>query len=182
MSKKLNLKCREGFDEYLKSSYCEDGKTMAQIASEIGCSSATVLKHLRRIGVVTRRRGYITASEKVIANARALGLSCKGIKKSDETKKKMSESKKMHKMGAKKIRSHDGYVSIYYPDYPSSTKEGRVLEHVYVMERHLGRRLLPNECVHHINHIRTDNRIENLMLMTRSEHARFHMTERNRKL
>lgn len=45
----------------------------------------------------------------------------------------------------------------------------RMLQHVYIMEEHLKRKLKKNERVHHINHIRTDNRIENLKLM--SNHA-----------
>ena len=51
--------------------------------------------------------------------------------------------------------------------------------HVVIMEKHIGRRLRKDECVHHINHIRTDNRIENLQLMTRSEHSRLHALERS---
>ena len=50
----------------------------------------------------------------------------------------------------------------------------RCFEHRYVMEQHLGRKLSRNECVHHINGDRRDNRIENLEVISRSEHNREH--------
>ena len=39
------------------------------------------------------------------------------------------------------------------------------LEHRYIMEQNLGRKLSPEEHIHHINGIKTDNRLENLELM-----------------
>jgi len=42
------------------------------------------------------------------------------------------------------------------------------------MEQHLGRKLDRTEHVHHINNDFTDNRIENLCVMSESEHHSFH--------
>ena len=50
-----------------------------------------------------------------------------------------------------------------------------MFEHRIVMERLIGRFLNESEVVHHINHNRSDNRIENLKLMKRSDHCSFHM-------
>ena len=44
------------------------------------------------------------------------------------------------------------------------------------MEELLGEKLPPDMVVHHINGNKTDNRPENLEIMTRAEHTRLHAT------
>lgn len=73
-----------------------------------------------------------------------------------------------------------GYYYDYLPEHPFSTKKGYVAQHRIQAENKIGRMLLPNEDVHHINEIKTDNRQENLMVMSKSEHSKLHRKKTKR--
>ena len=55
---------------------------------------------------------------------------------------------------------------------------GFVFWYRIVIEDAIGRPLTPEEIVHHINGDPTDDRLENLELTTRAEHASMHLDER----
>jgi hypothetical protein len=57
-----------------------------------------------------------------------------------------------------------GYILIYSPNHPFCNIKNNVYEHRLVMEKHLGRYLESWEIIHHKNHKKDDNRIENLQL------------------
>ena len=60
-----------------------------------------------------------------------------------------------------------GYLSIRFNGI-------KVYLHRHLMEQKLDRKLYRSEHVHHINHDKLDNRIENLILINANEHSSYH--------
>lgn len=67
-----------------------------------------------------------------------------------------------------------GYKMVYEPNHPLSQKNGYIYEHRLVVMNQLCRLLEKWEVVHHINHNKLDNRLENLIVIARSKHSSNH--------
>ena len=72
-----------------------------------------------------------------------------------------------------RTKTYEGYIMFYCPGHPSA-RQNYVLEHRLIMEGHLQRYLTKREIVHHKNGIVDDNRIENLEVMSPSQHSSHH--------
>ena len=71
-----------------------------------------------------------------------------------------------------------GYVVRYEPDNPNAGSNGQVYQHRHIMSETIGRPLLPNENVHHVNGDRSDNSPENLELWDKGQPAGQRVTDR----
>lgn len=77
-----------------------------------------------------------------------------------------------------RIKQTNGYVRIIYKN--EKGKKYFIYEHKEVMQLNIKRDLTKQEVIHHINNIKSDNAIENLMLFTdNAEHMKFHARKRN---
>lgn len=170
--------------EVLIKEYIENEKPMWQIAKENNVAIGTVFNYIKKYNIKSRKYLTTKARKNISEKNKGRVSPLKGTTLSKEVKEKISKSKKgkirkKTEFGGHKKQRTDGYIYVFVPNHRYATKDGFVMEHILVMEKHIGRYLKDDEVVHHKNKIRNDNRIENLQLMTFNEHARFHMKERH---
>ena len=168
----------------LYNEYIIQEKTMKQIAKEYNIAVGSVYNYIKKYNIESRKHLTEKQRKKLSEMRKGIPSKKKGTKLSEETKLKMSIAKKgkfrnPSKFGGARKHRQDGYISVFLPTHPNASKDGFVMEHILIMENHIGRILKEDEVVHHKNKIRDDNRIENLELMTFKEHARLHMIERH---
>lgn len=80
------------------------------------------------------------------------------------------------------IQNKKGYCLIYRPNHPRADSSGYVFHHIVVFEDETGVKVPDNCCVHHLNGNKSDNRIENLCLMSKSAHTTYHCRGRKHSL
>lgn len=74
--------------------------------------------------------------------------------------------------------SAKGYRYILRRGHNRADSAGYVAEHIFVWEKETGFPVPENCVIHHLNGNKTDNRIENLCLMSRGAHTVLHCTGR----
>lgn len=84
------------------------------------------------------------------------------------------------KTSGRPSKKRERYALVSQRNHPRAhANNGVVLEHILVVERALGHALPPGACVHHVNHIRKDNRPENLVVcQDAAYHSLLHRRER----
>lgn len=168
--------------EFVMALYKTGHYTLKQLGYIQNVSSATIYHALKKTGCTFIRTQRKEPSQEAFKNR---SFARKGRKLSREHRHALSLAKKhnyngFNGYGHTKI-GNDGYIKAYAPQHPHANKDGYVKLHRIIMENIIGRYLSENEVVHHINHNRQDNRIENLKVMDKKEHMRMHMKERYSK-
>jgi hypothetical protein len=140
--------------DWLRHQYCDLKRSVCNIAREFGRSNQAILYYMKKYQIPSR-----TGEE-----ARILYQ--------DRIQKIRGE---YHRHDIRKYRTGGGYINLSAQEHKRTHGCVSVPEHRLVIENKLGRRLRSEEVVHHINGIKDDNRIENLMLFSSSsEHFRYH--------
>lgn len=117
-----------------------------------------------------RNKGTVCSAPECEAGATSKGM-CQSHYSQHWRGQQVGPVRKQRARGEGHINS-SGYRMISTPkDALSSMSNNKIMEHRYVMEKTLGRPLLPGENVHHINGVRDDNRPENLELWVTSQPA-----------
>lgn len=138
--------------EEVKRLYLEEELSTVQIGRMFNILPVTLAEKLRKSGV--KMRTVLEAHRLAVRKGR-----------------QYFKPGKEHPLFIGRYKDSRGYVRVYYPDHPYADKTGRVFEHRLVVEKRLGRYLLPTEHVHHINGIKGDNRDENLQHISPEDHS-----------
>ncbi len=151
----------------LQRLYSCEKKSIPDIAKILCVSYSVARRMLIGSGVELRSR-----TEGVRSSSEKLGKHMIGKRRqfSEQWKENMAAARRKYcdKTAKGVSKKNGGYVVV-----TRGSNKNR-LEHVVIMEKHIGRRLIANEVVHHIDENKHNNAIENLMLMTRSDHTRLH--------
>lgn len=145
----------------------QSGLSLPDVASKVGKGISTVRYHIKKAGVLrSRTEGLRLSSEKMSRDR--LGKKRGPMKQS--TRKKLSHmALERSEISAVGYRTNSqGYI-----EFTRGPQKGKSL-HCIIAEAMLGRPLMMDEVVHHVDGNKKNNTPSNLMVLTNSEHVRVH--------
>ncbi len=147
------------------------GLSIPQVAARFGLSQSTVRHHVKKAGILRTRAEGVRAA----ASEGRLGSGFRG-KRRVFTDQHCAAIGDARRNWATDNASGTSIKPNGYVEYTMGEHKGRSV-HVVAMEMRIGRRLRDDEVVHHIDGDKTNNKDNNLALMTRSGHSRLHRRE-----
>lgn len=147
------------------------GRAEMRIVYGINCMAAPVI-----CSGCGREKWYSLATLRLMMKRSDFGGRCHACAIRD-TRAAVRETMRRRLRPARQMRSNGYFVisamAVEDDELPMfrvmQDKSARVLEHRWIMAKHLGRGLFRHENVHHLNGDRGDNRIENLELWERGQ-------------
>lgn len=166
-----NNKFTEEEIAYINEHFAE--QTYDELAANLGRSVSGLKKLAKNLGLSRHYKVWTPEEDEIIRNAKGMSQSevakiigCNGVDIANRIKSLGYSS--WYEIKGSKANS----------EYERVFKDGRIRpKHRVVVEEHIGRKLESNECIHHINFEKKDNRIENLHVFNdRAAHRRAHMS------
>lgn len=147
----------------------ERGLSLPDLEQKFGVARSTARHWLKKAG---KLRGRVEA---IKASAHKISAAHKGVPRTMPPGWRENVSKGRQRWAEENAagvsKKPNGYL-----EHTNGPNKGRLV-HVVIMERRIGRKLLHDECVHHIDGQKTNNHENNLALLTRSGHSRLHRRE-----
>lgn len=166
--------------EQLERDY-KEFKSCLKIARKYGVSKPTCLRWFKHFKVQLNKRvspvGEIASLAKQGKSSREIASILNKSQNYIAEIARENDIRLNNKYHKGYITTHNDYIKRMVKGFhPYKDSKGYVSEHRLVMEKHLGRFLELSLHVHHINGNKKDNRIENLKLMSLTDHKKYHRT------
>ena len=152
--------------------YVNEKRPLTEIAKMMSAAISSVRQELLRNGIQLRtiKESLALVPDKLSARMKGKKRGEFGVEWRNNIRKGRIAWSDKHANGFSKKPS--GYI-----EHTRGINKGRS-QHVTLMEQKIGRSLRHDEVVHHKDHNRSNNNLDNLELMSRSEHCRHHAIEK----